>query len=250
MWVILKLVQLGFNRFSSQSFIELTNPDEATVYSCALLSKGPASINGPRFWDLHKCAKYQPWAWCFFFWCKSAEAFKGFGCSYDAKTSSFGSTKGDHQEIHGTKKAIKWVSDSTTMWKSKVTAHCLHEDGDFSFHCKTIEAFEGQRCSYDAKAPSYGPRRQKPVTAFTKSGRAVTRKQFEVLWRRMLWRRHKVKAGLHCADEAQNKAETCVRSYLEPCKNPLFLTQLAAGFTSKGLLNLMTRSPVATGLAH
>ncbi len=33
-------------------------------------------------------------------------------------------------------------------------------------------------------------------------------------------------------------------------KNHLFMTQLAAGFAAKGLLNLMTSSPVATGLAH
>ncbi len=33
-------------------------------------------------------------------------------------------------------------------------------------------------------------------------------------------------------------------------KNYLFMTQLAAGFAAKGLLNLMTSSPVATGLAH
>ncbi len=59
-----------------------------------------------------------------------------------------------------------------------------------------------------------------------------------------------VKAGLHCTDEAQNKAETRVCSYPAPCKNHLFMTQLAAGFASKGLLNLMTSSPVATGLAH
>ncbi len=33
-------------------------------------------------------------------------------------------------------------------------------------------------------------------------------------------------------------------------KNHLFMTQLAAGFAAKGLLNLMTSSPVATGLVH
>ncbi len=32
-------------------------------------------------------------------------------------------------------------------------------------------------------------------------------------------------------------------------KNHLFMTQLAAGFAAKDLLNLMTSSPVATGLA-
>ncbi len=62
---------------------------------------------------------------------------------------------------------------------------------------------------------------------------------------------HKVKAGLHCNDEAQNKAETYVYSYLAPCyPPPLFMTQLAADFDAKGLLNFMTSSPVATGLAH
>ncbi len=38
----------------------------------------------------------------------------------------------------------------------------------------------------------------------------------------LLWRRHKVKASSHCTDEAQNKAETYVCSYLAPCKNPPF----------------------------
>ncbi len=33
-------------------------------------------------------------------------------------------------------------------------------------------------------------------------------------------------------------------------KSHLFITQLAADFAAKGLLNLMTSSPVATGLAH
>ncbi len=33
-------------------------------------------------------------------------------------------------------------------------------------------------------------------------------------------------------------------------KTSLFMTQLAADFAAKGLLNLMTSSPVATGLAH
>ncbi len=32
-------------------------------------------------------------------------------------------------------------------------------------------------------------------------------------------------------------------------KSHLFMTQLAAGFAAKGLLNLITSSPVATGLA-
>ncbi len=59
-----------------------------------------------------------------------------------------------------------------------------------------------------------------------------------------------MKAGLHCTDEAQNKAETRVCSYLAPCKTHLFMTQLAVDFAAKGLLNLMTSSPVATGLAH
>ncbi len=31
---------------------------------------------------------------------------------------------------------------------------------------------------------------------------------------------------------------------------PLFMTQLTADFVAKDLLNLMTSSPVATGLAH
>ncbi len=66
----------------------------------------------------------------------------------------------------------------------------------------------------------------------------------------LLWKRHKVKANLHCIDEAQNKAEARVCSYLAPCKNDLFMTQLAAGFDAKGLLNLMTSSPVAKGLAQ
>ncbi len=66
----------------------------------------------------------------------------------------------------------------------------------------------------------------------------------------LLWRRHKVKADLHRTDEAQNKAETRVCSYLAPCKNHLFIAKLAAGFAAKGLLNLITSSPVATGLAH
>ncbi len=38
----------------------------------------------------------------------------------------------------------------------------------------------------------------------------------------LLWRRHKVKDGLHCTDEAQHKAETYVCSYLAPYKNPPF----------------------------
>ncbi len=33
-------------------------------------------------------------------------------------------------------------------------------------------------------------------------------------------------------------------------KNHLLMTQLAVGFAAKGLLNLKTSSPVATGLAH
>ncbi len=33
-------------------------------------------------------------------------------------------------------------------------------------------------------------------------------------------------------------------------KTPRFMAQLAADFAAKGLLNLMTRSPVVTGLAH
>ncbi len=36
----------------------------------------------------------------------------------------------------------------------------------------------------------------------------------------LLWRRHKVKAGLHCTDEVQNQAETYVCSYQAPCKTP------------------------------
>ncbi len=58
------------------------------------------------------------------------------------------------------------------------------------------------------------------------------------------------KSAANCTDEAQNKAETRVCGYLAPCKIPLFMTQLAANFAAKGLLNLMTSSPVATGLAH
>ncbi len=65
-----------------------------------------------------------------------------------------------------------------------------------------------------------------------------------------MWRRHNIKAGLHCTDEAQNKAETRVCSYLAPCKKYIFMTQLAADFAAKGLLNLMKSSPVATGLDH
>ncbi len=61
---------------------------------------------------------------------------------------------------------------------------------------------------------------------------------------------HKVIAGLHFTDEAHNKAETRVCSYLAPYKTPFFMTQLAAVFAAGGLLNLMTSSPVATGLAH
>ncbi len=61
----------------------------------------------------------------------------------------------------------------------------------------------------------------------------------------LVWRRHKVKAGLHCADEAQNKAETRACSILAPCKKPPFHD--TAG---NDLLNLMTISPVATRLAH
>ncbi len=38
----------------------------------------------------------------------------------------------------------------------------------------------------------------------------------------LLWSRHKVKANLHCADEAQNKAEAGACSYLAPYKNRLF----------------------------
>ncbi len=66
----------------------------------------------------------------------------------------------------------------------------------------------------------------------------------------LLWRRDKVKPGSHCTDEAQNKAKAYVCSYLAPCKKPLFMTQLAADFAAKGLLNFMTSSPVAPGLAH
>ncbi len=33
-------------------------------------------------------------------------------------------------------------------------------------------------------------------------------------------------------------------------QNYFVMTQLAADFAAKGLLNLMTSSPVATGLAH
>ncbi len=51
-------------------------------------------------------------------------------------------------------------------------------------------------------------------------------------------------------DEAQNQAETRVCSYPAPFKNHLLITQLAVGFAAKGLLNLLTSSPVATGLAH
>ncbi len=62
--------------------------------------------------------------------------------------------------------------------------------------------------------------------------------------------RHKVKFDLHCTDEAQNKAETRVCSYLAPYKTTLLIAQLAADCAAKGLLNLMTSSPVATGLAY
>ncbi len=55
---------------------------------------------------------------------------------------------------------------------------------------------------------------------------------------------------IYCSAEAQNKAETRVCSYKAPCQNKLFMTQLAADFAAKGVLNLMTSSPVATGLAH
>ncbi len=60
----------------------------------------------------------------------------------------------------------------------------------------------------------------------------------------------KFKGRANRTDEAQNKTETREYSYLAPCKNNLFMTQLAASFAAKGLLNLMTSSPVATGLAH
>ncbi len=50
--------------------------------------------------------------------------------------------------------------------------------------------------------------------------RFVASDQFRQL--SLLWRRHKVKAGLHCTHDAQNKAETRVCSYLAPCKNYMF----------------------------
>ncbi len=59
--------------------------------------------------------------------------------------------------------------------------------------------------------------------------------------------RHK---NLHCTDETQNKAETRVCSYLAPCKNHFFMTQLGANIAAKGQLILTMSSPVATGLAH
>ncbi len=46
--------------------------------------------------------------------------------------------------------------------------------------------------------------------------------------------KNKVKANLHCTDEAQNKADTRVCSYIVQCKNHLFMTQLAVGFAAKG----------------
>ncbi len=46
----------------------------------------------------------------------------------------------------------------------------------------------------------------------------------------LLWRRHKVKAGLRCTDETQNKAETYVCSYLAPCKNPPFHDPVSSRF--------------------
>ncbi len=73
----------------------------------------------------------------------------------------------------------------------------------------------------------------------------VASDQFRQLF--LLWRRHKV---IRCTDEAQNKAETRLCSCLAPCKNYICMTQLTADFSAKGLLNLMTSSPVATGLAH
>ncbi len=42
----------------------------------------------------------------------------------------------------------------------------------------------------------------------------------------LLWRRYKVKAGLHCTDEAQNTAETYACGYLAPCKSPPFSRQI------------------------
>ncbi len=48
----------------------------------------------------------------------------------------------------------------------------------------------------------------------------VTSDQFRQL--SLLWRRHKVKAGIHCTDEAQNQAETRVCSYLRHVKGHLF----------------------------
>ncbi len=56
----------------------------------------------------------------------------------------------------------------------------------------------------------------------------VTSDQFRQLT--LLWRRHNAKVGLHCTDEVQSKA---------PCKNHLFMTQLAVDFAAKGPLNLM-----------
>ncbi len=36
----------------------------------------------------------------------------------------------------------------------------------------------------------------------------------------LLYRHHKVKAGLHCTDETHNKADTYVSSYLAPFSDP------------------------------
>ncbi len=66
----------------------------------------------------------------------------------------------------------------------------------------------------------------------------------------LLWRRYKVKSGLHCTDEAQKRPKHVYAITQRHVKTPLFMTQLAAGLAAKGLLNLMTSSPVATGLAH
>ncbi len=59
----------------------------------------------------------------------------------------------------------------------------------------------------------------------------------------LVWGCHKVKAGLHCADEAQNNAETRMCSYQAPCISANKKTPLHDPLSScEVLLNLMTRS--------
>ncbi len=49
---------------------------------------------------------------------------------------------------------------------------------------------------------------------------------------------------------ASTAAKLVFKRMFKKCLNYIFMTQLAADFAVKGLLNLMTSSTVATGLVH